>query len=95
MLGIIGFIFLGIIYIALPFWLQVILTAVNTGVPDPIPVLDEVLMYGSIIKKMLTFIDASDRLDNFVTWWKMHVSLKKIGKVILVLIVIGVIISLF
>lgn len=87
------FIVLAVIYTALPFWLQVILTFINTGMPDPIPVLDEVLMYGSIIKKILTFIDVSDRVEQFVIWWKLRFTKEKIRKILLAFLVIGVILA--
>lgn len=46
-----------IIYIALPFPLQILLLIINTVTPDPIPFIDEIIMYGGALKKMMSFLD--------------------------------------
>lgn len=42
-----------IIYCVLPLGLQIPLLILNTAMPDPIPCLDEIIMYGSTIKKII------------------------------------------
>lgn len=64
MLGTLIYIFLITIYIALPLPLQITFFLINITVPDPIPVLDELIMLISLCKKMrqaghfLNFIDS-------------------------------------
>ena len=41
-----------LVYLCLPLYLQIIFIIVNTFVNDPIPFLDEIIMYASFIKKL-------------------------------------------
>ena len=52
-----------LIYICLPWPLQIILFAVNFFLPDPIPVLDEVIMLTSIFSKLKFFTRISDMYE--------------------------------
>lgn len=45
------------IYFALPFWLQLIISITNFFIPDPIPIIDEILMIVGMLKK-LEFIES-------------------------------------
>lgn len=69
------------IYMALPFPFQLILLIINFLVPDPIPVLDEVIMYASVINK-LSF------LDNVFSFFEDHEIIAMIVKCILVLLLL-------
>jgi len=40
-----------IVYLALPFPVQIGVLLFNTMVPDPIPYIDEIIMYGSAMQK--------------------------------------------
>lgn len=51
--GLAIFIFLAFVYVALPLWAKIIVLAINSLFPDPIPVLDEVLMFASIINDIV------------------------------------------
>lgn len=50
------------LYFGLPFIVQLILTIINSAYPDPIPIIDEIVMYAGLLSKMsnagriLTFV---------------------------------------
>lgn len=41
-----------LVYFELPFWAQLIISVINFIVPDPIPIVDEVLMIVGMMKKL-------------------------------------------
>lgn len=51
------------IYFALPFWLQLIISIANFFIPDPIPIIDEVLMIVGMLKKLELIDSISDFLQ--------------------------------
>lgn len=51
------------IYLVCPFWLKPILLILNTIIPDPIPFVDEVIMWGGLISKLA----ALGRIGEFVS----------------------------
>ncbi len=53
----------------MPLPLQLIFLIVNTIIPDPIPILDEVIMYGSFFKKLFTVARWVERIDEFRDWY--------------------------
>lgn len=68
-----------LVYCVLPYWLQLPLLLINTFVPDPIPYIDEIIMYGSMVKKMVN-------AGKILAWIDEHRFLT--GIIILVLVVI-------
>lgn len=52
-IGIIILIILTFVYVALPLWAKFIVLIINSFIPDPIPVLDEVLMFAATINDMI------------------------------------------
>ena len=68
----------GVVYLCCPFLLQLILMAINLSVPDPIPFLDEAIMVGGILSKMIWL----GRLSDFIDDVKFFFS-KRSGKLIL------------
>ena len=53
-----------LIYISLPLPLQLIIFIANLFMPDPIPILDEVIMIVSILKKLVTFFEIFELFEN-------------------------------
>jgi len=70
-----------LMYIGMPFWLQIIFTLINTVVADPIPVLDEIIMYGTLIKRVLTFMNVVDFIERYRTWCTEHGTFGKIVRI--------------
>ena len=54
-----------IIYCILPLPLQIPLLILNTLLPDSIPYIDEIMMYGSTVKKMM-------RAEEIIEWVLEH-----------------------
>lgn len=52
-IGLIILIILGFVYVALPLWAKFIVLIINSFFPDPIPVLDEVLMFAATINDII------------------------------------------
>ena len=52
-IGIIILVILAFVYVALPLWAKFIVLIINSFIPDPIPVLDEVLMFAATINDMI------------------------------------------
>ena len=70
-----------LVYLVLPLPLQFIFLILNTAIPDPIPYLDEIIMYASFIKKLLKYQQAYE-------WIQDHKTLIKILSVIIIVIII-------
>lgn len=51
------------IYLVCPFWVKPILLLINTIIPDPIPFVDEVIMWGGLLSKLATL----GRISEFVS----------------------------
>ncbi len=64
------------IYCVLPLPIQIPLLLLNTMLPDPIPYIDEIIMYGSTVKKLV-------RLGNTLQWISEH-------KALTVAIIVGI-----
>lgn len=79
-IGIIILFLLACIYIALPLWVKLLVLLVNSFFPDPIPVLDEVLMAVAIIRDILKIYKAMQIME----WIRIH-------KVLSICIGIGII----
>lgn len=56
------------IYCCLPLPLQIPILLLNTMLPDPIPYLDEIIMYASTLKKLA-------RLASVIEWIEDHTAL--------------------
>ena len=84
MILIIGYIIGVLFYCGLPWYLQFVVLLFNTFIPDPVPYLDEIIMYASFVKKVVM-------VDTIVSFVKEHPILTGI------LIIIGVcgLVSLF
>ena len=84
-IGIIILIFLAFVYVGLPLWAKLIVYIINSFVPDPIPVVDEVLMLASILADILRIYKAMA----IVEWMRAHkVLLLRIGIGIILFIVV-------
>lgn len=70
-----------LIYLGLPLPLQLFVLLLNSVTPDPIPYIDEIIMYASFIKKLITCMHILDMLE----WIKEH-------KILAIVLGIGVII---
>lgn len=66
--GIVILFFGACIFIALPLWAKLIVLMVNSFFPDPIPVVDEVLMTVAIIKDIMKIYKAM----KIVEWIRIH-----------------------
>lgn len=40
-----------LIFLVLPMPLQIVVVMINSATPDPIPYIDEIIMYGTVLKK--------------------------------------------
>ena len=75
------------VYVGLPLWAKLIILALNGIIPDPIPIIDEVLMIAAIIND----ITRNGKIVAVVAWFQEH---KKISIAILVgfvLLVVGLV----
>lgn len=68
-------------YCILPLWFQIPLMLLNTLIPDPIPFLDEVIMYGSVVKKCLSAIAG-------IEWIDQHRKLTTVGVILIICLII-------
>ncbi|MBQ7783354.1 MAG: hypothetical protein IJ368_05230 [Oscillospiraceae bacterium] len=59
MVGIIIIFIAAIIFYSLPFWLKIILTIINSLIPDTIPIIDELVMAGGSFAHFFRLIKAS------------------------------------
>lgn len=71
-----------VVYICLPLPLQIVGFLLNTYIPDPIPVLDEVIMFIAMIKKLNNLIEAIDFWTSLETWQKVLLVLTVIGAIV-------------
>lgn len=72
MIHVIIFIFLGLIYFSLPFLLQLIITVINTWLIDPIPIIDEIIMYGGLISKLMSGLEIFEKIVDYKIWCEEH-----------------------
>lgn len=70
-IGLIILVILAFAYVALPLWAKIIVFGINSFFPDPIPVLDEVLMFASILNDILKIYKAMV----IVEWIREHKTL--------------------
>ena len=61
-----------LIYVGMPFWVQLIFTAINTWLPDPIPLIDEIIMYGTLVGKVVSALDLIDKFFTYRDWCREH-----------------------
>ena len=80
---IIGFL-LVLVFYCLPFWLKIIITVINSIVPDTIPVIDELVMTSGTFAHFFRFIKATQFAED-------HPVLTKILLTIVVLIILVII----
>lgn len=78
-IGLIVLIFLALVYVALPLWAKILVFIINAFFPDPIPVLDEVLMLASMINDILKMY----KIMMVIEWMQEH-------KILLIRIGIGI-----
>ncbi len=64
-------------YVGLPLWAKLIILAINGIIPDPIPIIDEVLMIASVINDIIRL----GKIMAIAAWFQEH---KKISIAILV-----------
>lgn len=70
-----------LIYCILPLGLQIPLLLLNTVIADPIPCLDEIIMYGSTLKKMINACKIFE-------WMGEHKALTGLIIVVIILVII-------
>lgn len=87
------YIFVFCIYFACPLPLRLLIIAINFFLPDPIPILDEVIMGAGIISKLLFLDKLEYALSTFIKFVQEHK--KGVLKAILVFIAISYIIYYF
>ncbi len=63
MITIIVIILLAMVYVALPFWVKLVCFVLNVIFPDPIPIIDEVLMVAAMINNFLHLELVIDVID--------------------------------
>lgn len=79
--GIIILFILAGIYVALPLWAKLVVLVINSFFPDPIPVLDEVLMFSATIRDIIRIYKGM----KIAEWIRMH-------KILSICIGIGIVI---
>lgn len=52
------------VYLALPFPAQIVVLLFNTIIPDPIPFVDEIIMYGSAMQKYARAVSILEWITN-------------------------------
>lgn len=77
-------ILLAIAYVGLPFWAKLLVFAFNSVFPDPIPIIDEVLMVVAIINDFRKLYI----IMNITEWMHIH---KKLIMCVLIVILITII----
>lgn len=77
-IGLIVLIFLALVYVVLPLWAKILVFIINAFFPDPIPVVDEVLMLASMMNDILKLY----KIMMVTEWMQEH-------KVLLIRIGIG------
>lgn len=71
-----------LVYLCLPFPIQLIFLLLNSFFPDPIPYIDEIIMYAGIMKKIINAV-------NVIDWIEEHPKIAIIiGSVLLILIIV-------
>lgn len=73
-----------LIYVVLPMPLQLVVLILNTAIVDPIPYVDEIIMYASFIKKLA-------RYGRMIEWAEEHKTLLTVigvGIVVVILIIL-------
>lgn len=70
-----------LVYCIFPLGLQIPLLLLNTVMPDPIPCLDEIIMYGSTIKKIINACEIFE-------WMSEHKALTGLIIVAIILLII-------
>ncbi len=75
----------GYAYFACPLPIQLLLTAINAFVPDPIPFLDEIIMAGGIFSKLYYLDDIGYYIEEFFAEHKI-LSAIIIGIVIVIVV---------
>ncbi|MBR2895393.1 MAG: hypothetical protein IKC03_07025 [Oscillospiraceae bacterium] len=83
MILLIVLVILAVVYTGLPLWVKLIVLAINSYVPDPIPVLDEILMIASTLGHICNML----KIIEIFEWIRSH----KILTVCIVLLGIAVI----
>lgn len=78
-IGLIVLIFLALVYVVLPLWAKILVFIINAFFPDPIPVVDEVLMLASMMNDILKLY----KIMMVTEWMQEH-------KVLLIRIGIGI-----
>ncbi len=61
------YLFLVLLCFSAPFWVRLLLFAVNFVLPDPIPVVDEVLMGAGVVSKVVNITRVLTFLQRY--WW--------------------------
>lgn len=64
--------FLVLLYVAMPFWIQFIITIINTWIADPIPFIDEIIMYGTLVGKITKALNVIEKISVYRAWCKKH-----------------------
>lgn len=89
-IGLIILLFLALVYIALPLWAKVIVFIINSFCPDPIPIVDEVLMLASMMNDIIKVC----KTMMIVEWIRDHKTLLiRIGIGVSLLILLTIILN--
>lgn len=91
-IGLIVLIFLAIAYVGLPLWAKLVVLAINSFFPDPIPVLDEVLMFAATINDIVRIHKAMI----IPVWIRSHKVLSVcigLGTVVLIAVAVSLLIN--
>lgn len=62
------FIFLAFVYVGLPLWAKLIIFIIDAFLPDPIPVIDEILMVAAVINDVLKLY----KVMAIAEWIRLH-----------------------
>lgn len=92
-IGLIILIILAFVYIGLPLWAKLVVLAINSFFPDPIPVVDEVLMVVASINDIIKVYKGM----RVAEWIRLHKALSLcicLGIIILIVIVISMLFNL-
>lgn len=77
------------VYFACPLPVRILIMAVNFFMPDPIPILDEVIMIAGIISKLLFLEKIEDAISAIIYFVDEHKKLiKTIGIIVIVLLLL-------
>jgi hypothetical protein len=81
-----------LVYLGLPLPAQITVLLLNTFIPDPLPFVDEIIMYGSTIKKCYKTINIISKVEGIILWVETH---KIIMAILCVFVIVILIVMIF